>query len=233
MLGAGVLRRERPVRLALHQQLPRSSSSRTPSSASPASATSSSSASASTRCGCGSIPTGSRRAASPRPTSSARCASRTCRWRPARSASRRRAPGRRYQISVRAVGRLDRAGRVREHHPQARAPTARWCGCKDVGRAELGAENYATDLRYNGRDAVGFGVLQLPTANALEVYRDVVAELERLSQRFPPGLKYRDRVRHDDGRLRVDPRGRDDAARGHRARHPRHVPVPAELADAR
>ena len=32
-------------------------------------------------------------------------------------------------------------------------------------------------------------MLQLPTANALQVYRDVIAELERLSQRFPPGLK--------------------------------------------
>jgi len=44
-------------------------------------------------------------------------------------------------------------------------------------------------LRYQARDAVGFGVLQLPTANALQVYRDVSAEIERLSKRFPPGLK--------------------------------------------
>ena len=43
--------------------------------------------------------------------------------------------------------------------------------------------------RYNGRDAIGFGVLQLPTANSLQVYRDVNAEIERLSARFPPGLK--------------------------------------------
>jgi len=32
-------------------------------------------------------------------------------------------------------------------------------------------------------------VLQLPTANSLQVYRDVTAEVERLSKRFPPGLK--------------------------------------------
>ena len=70
---------------------------------------------------------------------------------------------------------------------------------KDVGHAELGAENYATSLRYNGRDAVGFGVLQLPDANTLDVYRNVVAELDRLSARFPPGLKYRARLRHDVG----------------------------------
>src|SRR5205814_1656578 len=59
----------------------------------------------------------------------------------------------------------------------------------DVGRVELGAESYSTASRYQGRDAVGFGVLQLPTANALQVYRDVEAEIKRLSQRFPPGLK--------------------------------------------
>src|SRR5205814_2229703 len=33
------------------------------------------------------------------------------------------------------------------------------------------------------------GVLQLPTANTLQVYSGVVAEIERLSKRFPPGLK--------------------------------------------
>src|SRR5262245_42921112 len=37
---------------------------------------------------------------------------------------------------------------------------------------------------------MGVGVLQLSNANALDVDRDVRAEVERLSQRFPPGLKY-------------------------------------------
>ena len=32
-------------------------------------------------------------------------------------------------------------------------------------------------------------MLQLPTANSLQVYRDVNAEIDRLSKRFPPGLK--------------------------------------------
>jgi HAE1 family hydrophobic/amphiphilic exporter-1 len=42
---------------------------------------------------------------------------------------------------------------------------------KDVGHAELGAEDYSTDLDYNGRDAVGIAVTQLSTANALDVHR--------------------------------------------------------------
>ena len=60
---------------------------------------------------------------------------------------------------------------------------------KDIGRVELGSESYGTASRYQARDAVGFGVLQLPTANALQVFRDVSAEIDRLSKRFPPGLK--------------------------------------------
>ena len=61
---------------------------------------------------------------------------------------------------------------------------------RDVGRAEVGAETYASRLRFNGREAVGFGVAQLPTANALDVYNRVTEELARLSRTFPPGLKY-------------------------------------------
>jgi HAE1 family hydrophobic/amphiphilic exporter-1 len=62
---------------------------------------------------------------------------------------------------------------------------------KDIGRAELGAENYANDLQFNGQDAVGMGITQLSTANALDVDRRAIAELERLSKSFPPGMHYK------------------------------------------
>ena len=38
---------------------------------------------------------------------------------------------------------------------------------RDVGSAELGAEDYSLNLRFDGRDAVGVGVFQQPDANAL------------------------------------------------------------------
>jgi hydrophobic/amphiphilic exporter-1 (mainly G- bacteria), HAE1 family len=60
---------------------------------------------------------------------------------------------------------------------------------RDVGRTELGAESYAQAARYKGKDAIGFGVLQLSTANTLQVFRDVSETLDRLSARYPPGLK--------------------------------------------
>lgn len=61
---------------------------------------------------------------------------------------------------------------------------------KDVGRAELGAQDYNTFLRFRGQEAVGMGIYQRTGSNALEVAQKVKAEMERLSVFFPPGLKY-------------------------------------------
>jgi HAE1 family hydrophobic/amphiphilic exporter-1 len=97
--------------------------------------------------------------------------------------------GQGYQISVRAVGRLSDP-REFERIVVKRSTDGTLVQLRDVGRAELGAENYSGQLRYNGVNAMGLGVLQLSNANALDVDRDVRAEVERLSKRFPPGLKY-------------------------------------------
>jgi HAE1 family hydrophobic/amphiphilic exporter-1 len=97
--------------------------------------------------------------------------------------------GQGYQISVRAVGRLSDPGEF-ERIIIKRGADGALVQLRDVGRAELGAENYSGQLRYNGVNAMGLGVLQLSNANALDVDRDVRAEVERLSKRFPPGLKY-------------------------------------------
>jgi HAE1 family hydrophobic/amphiphilic exporter-1 len=96
--------------------------------------------------------------------------------------------GQTFQISVRAEGRLTDPSQF-ENIILKRSSGGALVRVKDVGRTELGAESYSTALRYQQRDAVGFGVLLLPTANALQVFRDVTAEIDRLSKRFPPGLK--------------------------------------------
>ncbi len=99
-------------------------------------------------------------------------------------------PGQQFQISVRAVGRLIDPAQFDQIVLKA-APDGTIVRLQDVGRAELGAESYGTNLRFNGIDAVGLGVLQLPTANALAVDKAVRAELGRLAKSFPPGLEYR------------------------------------------
>ena len=97
--------------------------------------------------------------------------------------------GQMYQLSVRAIGRLREPADFDNMILKSGADGS-LVRLKDVGRAELGAETYSADLKFQGVEAVGFGVIQLPTANALDVERAVVAELERLSPQFPPGVKY-------------------------------------------
>jgi len=97
--------------------------------------------------------------------------------------------GQEFQISVRAIGRLTEASQF-ENIILKTNSDGTLVRLKDVGRAELGAEDYSSDLVFNGREAVGLGVTQLSSANALEVDRLVIAELDRLSTHFPPGMKY-------------------------------------------
>jgi HAE1 family hydrophobic/amphiphilic exporter-1 len=96
--------------------------------------------------------------------------------------------GQTFQMSVRAAGRLTDPSEF-DNIILKRSADGALVRVKDIGRTELGAESYSTASRYQARDAVGFGVLQLPTANSLQVYSDISAEIDRLSKRFPPGLK--------------------------------------------
>jgi HAE1 family hydrophobic/amphiphilic exporter-1 len=94
-----------------------------------------------------------------------------------------------FQVSVRAVGRMSEPAEF-DNIILKRGDGGDLVRLKDVGRSELGAESYSSDLRFNGRNAVGIAVSQLPTANALAVYQATTAELERLSKRFPPGMRH-------------------------------------------
>jgi HAE1 family hydrophobic/amphiphilic exporter-1 len=97
--------------------------------------------------------------------------------------------GQSYQISVRAIGRLTETSEF-DNIVLKSGTDGTLVRLKDVGHAELGAENYGSLLRFNGHDAVGLAVTQLPGANALDVDKAAKIELQRLSKNFPPGLKY-------------------------------------------
>jgi HAE1 family hydrophobic/amphiphilic exporter-1 len=90
---------------------------------------------------------------------------------------------------VRAVGRLSETSQFDDIILKSNTDGT-LVRLRDVGHSELGAEDYSSDLDYNGRDAVGIAVTQLSTANALDVHRKCLDELARLSKRFPPGMKY-------------------------------------------
>ncbi len=97
--------------------------------------------------------------------------------------------GQTYQISVRAAGRLREQNEF-ENVIVKSAPDGTLVRLGDVADVELGAESYSSQLRFQGIEGVGFGVLALPTANALEIQRGVTEEMTRLGRSFPPGLEY-------------------------------------------
>src|SRR4051794_18615103 len=97
--------------------------------------------------------------------------------------------GQQFEISVRAAGRLTDPKQF-EQIILKRLPDGSIIQLRDVGRAELGAENYGGNLAFNGYPAIGLGVQQLSNANALDVDKGVREEFARLSKTFPPGLKY-------------------------------------------
>ncbi|HEX4458770.1 MAG TPA: efflux RND transporter permease subunit, partial [Polyangia bacterium] len=99
-------------------------------------------------------------------------------------------PGQPYQISVRAIGRLSEPAQF-DRMILKSGDDGSLVLLKDVGRAELGSEDYSSVLRFDGHEAIGFGVFLLPNANALDVDNQARAELDRLSKQFPPGLKYK------------------------------------------
>ncbi|UAT37399.1 efflux RND transporter permease subunit [Escherichia fergusonii] len=60
---------------------------------------------------------------------------------------------------------------------------------RDVARVELGAEDYSTVARYNGKPAAGIAIKLATGANALDTSKAVKSELDRLSAWFPASLK--------------------------------------------
>jgi HAE1 family hydrophobic/amphiphilic exporter-1 len=94
-----------------------------------------------------------------------------------------------FQIDLRAMSRLTEVSEF-EDLVVKREEDGTLTRLRDVGRAELGAEDYSTLLRFRGQQAVGLGIIQLPGSNALEVAQAVRDELARLSQSFPPGMRY-------------------------------------------
>ena len=61
---------------------------------------------------------------------------------------------------------------------------------RDIGRAEIGAENNRTIARYNGKPAISLGISKLSGANIIEVATSVKTRMKELSQDFPEGMEY-------------------------------------------
>lgn len=95
-----------------------------------------------------------------------------------------------YQYSVHASGRLTSPDEF-AHIILRATPDGGVVRVADIGRVEIGAENYATNLRFDKQPSVGIGVQQLPGGNALDIAAKVRATMDRLQQKFPAGLHYK------------------------------------------
>ncbi len=95
-----------------------------------------------------------------------------------------------FTISVRAEGRLSDPSQFRNIIVRA-DPNGGFTRLGDVARVELGAEDYSSVIAFDGnKNVVGMGVLQLPTANALQVAKGIRAQLAQLQKTFPPGVTW-------------------------------------------
>jgi HAE1 family hydrophobic/amphiphilic exporter-1 len=97
--------------------------------------------------------------------------------------------GQQFTISVRAMGRLSEVTEFENVVVSSRDGAL--IRIKDIGRVELGAEQYAANLRFMGLEASGMGIALLPSANALDVFQGVMETMARLEPDFPPGLEWR------------------------------------------
>ncbi len=61
---------------------------------------------------------------------------------------------------------------------------------RDVARIELGAQNYATSARLNGKPSTGIGVQLSTTGNALATSNLVRERMQELSRYFPAGVQW-------------------------------------------
>ncbi|MBN8500455.1 MAG: efflux RND transporter permease subunit [Sphingomonadales bacterium] len=61
---------------------------------------------------------------------------------------------------------------------------------KDVGRVELGAQQYGQTFKLDGKPAAGLAIFQLPEANALDVATRVGARMKELAVAFPQGMTW-------------------------------------------
>jgi HAE1 family hydrophobic/amphiphilic exporter-1 len=94
-----------------------------------------------------------------------------------------------YTFTVRAQGRLASLADFENVVVRAKSDGS-LVRLKDVGRVELGAQNYIRRGRLNGKPAVIVAIYQLPGSNAIETMRAATKLMDELKARFPADLDY-------------------------------------------
>lgn len=107
-------------------------------------------------------------------------------------------PDQQFQYAILSKGRLTEEEEFRDIVVRANL-NGSLVRLGDIARIELGAQNYGSFGRIDGRPCVVMGIFQLPEANALDVAEGLTAALVQLSQQFPDDMQYnivRDETRY-------------------------------------
>jgi len=98
-------------------------------------------------------------------------------------------PGQMLNATVTASSRFQTPEQFRNIIVKADSTGAR-VRLADVARVELGAENYNSDRRLNGKPGAGIAIFLAPGADALETADAVKARVEQIAEGFPSGYRY-------------------------------------------
>ncbi|MFZ0692699.1 MAG: efflux RND transporter permease subunit, partial [Alphaproteobacteria bacterium] len=94
-----------------------------------------------------------------------------------------------FQLDVQTLGRLQDPGQF-ENILVKTDPDGHVTRIRDVGRAELGAQDYSANSYLDKRQAVPLVIFQLPGSNALATAERIKSTIAELAKSFPQGLRY-------------------------------------------
>lgn len=94
-----------------------------------------------------------------------------------------------FQFNLQTQGRLTTAKEFGDIVLRA-TPDGATLRISDVARVEIGAQSLDTEARIDGRPGVPIRIFLAPGANAVSTAKAVQATLDKLSARFPSGMKY-------------------------------------------
>ena len=134
-----------------------------------------------------------------------------------------------FEVAVQTLGRLSSPDQFSDIVVATDAD-GRVTRVRDIGRVELGADDYRTNAYLDGQVATAIGIFQRPGSNALATAASVLAHHGGARQELSAGARLSGRLQHHRVHRAIGRRGDHDPVRGGRSGRHRHHPVPADLA---
>jgi HAE1 family hydrophobic/amphiphilic exporter-1 len=95
-----------------------------------------------------------------------------------------------FELAVQTLGRLSSPEQFQEI-VVATDQDGRVTRLRDIGRVELGSQDYTTNAYLDNQVATAIAIFQRPGSNALATAAAVLATMGDLAKSFPPGMSYR------------------------------------------